>query len=170
MSTEIPKKLGMKRWLRVVLVLSLTMNLVVIGLIGGAALRFGKSGPPHMSGPDGLPIISALDRADRRDIGKSIRKASRALGDRAARAEKDKAHYQRIADMIEADPVDTDALRAAGAALDDRMSQRRQIAQDAWINKVAGMNLEDRKSYAARLRDILDNPKEWRKKSVRKDH
>ena len=46
MTTETPAKPGMKRWLRVVLVLSLAMNFVVIGLVAGAALHFGRSGPP----------------------------------------------------------------------------------------------------------------------------
>ena len=167
MTTDTPAKPGMKRWLRVVLVLSLAMNFVVIGLVGGAALHFGRSGPPpKYSDRGGSPIFSAFEREDRRDIGRSIRKSYREY---AGKVEHEKAQYQAIADVIEAEPMDLDALRQASAAIDDRMAQRRSFAREAWIEKVSGMSLEDRKAYATRLREILDNPRKDRKHGKHKD-
>ena len=167
MTTETPAKPGMKRWLRVVLVLSLAVNFVVIGLVGGAALHFGRSGPPpHISDRGGVLIFKALEREDRREIGKSIRKSYREY---AKTVGKEKAQYKTIADAIEADPMDVDALRQASAAIDDRMTQRRVIARDAWLEKVSSMTVDERKAYAARLREILDNPKKSHKHGSKKD-
>lgn len=161
MSTETTEKPRMKRWLRVVLVLSLALNLIIVGLVAGAAMRFGHKGPPpHVGEHPGSPILRALDHDDRREVGRSIRKTYRAY---AATAESEQSFYLKLADVIEADPLQPDALRDASAALDMRMSERRVIAQKAWMEKVLGMSADDRRAYAERMREAAENRKKWKK-------
>lgn len=156
------KKPGMKRWIKVIFVLSLAMNLVIVGLVAGAAYRIKRFGPPPhvaLEGP-GSPVLRALGKEDRREVGRNIRKS---YGKHSASSEFEIAHYQRLADLIAADPVDIEAVREASAGLDDRISQRRLVAREAWMQKLSVMSLEERKAYADRIRAILEDPKSWRK-------
>lgn len=159
-------KPGMKRWIKVVFVLSLALNLIIIGLVGGAALRFGGADKHHrFSDRAFTPTLFALDREDRREIGRNIRKAYR---ERESKKVNEIRLFNEIADAIEADPIDVDAVLAASSELDGGLAERREIAQQAWLDKVSEMSHEDRKAYAARIRDILENPKKWRKPPLHK--
>jgi len=162
MSAENTPKPRMRAWLRVVLVLSLAMNLVIIGGAVGLALRFGHSGPPPLlsEGP-GSPMIRALSHEHRR----SIRKAHK---DRAEPARDKTQYYTNLVALLEAEPLDLDALRDASAALDNSFELRRDVARDIWLGQVSAMSAEDRKAYAIRMRDILSR-KKFGKSSPDKD-
>ena len=169
MSQETKQKTGMKRWIKVIFALSLALNLIIVGLVAGAAFRIKRFGPPPhvtMEGP-GSPVLRALDMEDRREVGRSIRKSYR---DIAPSSEAEKARYQQIVDLIAADPLDLEAIGQASMALDDRISQRRLIAREAWLDKVASMPLDARKAYADRIRAILNDPDAWKRRSKPKDH
>ncbi len=166
MSAENTPKPRMRTWLRVVLVASLALNLVIIGGATGMALRFGHSGPPPMlsDGP-GSPMIRALSHEHRREMGRSIRKAHKGQNERG----RDKSgYYSTLVTLLEAEPLDLDALRDASVTVDSRFEIRREVARDIWLEQVSTMTAEDRKAYAARMRDILSHKKP-RKSSIDKD-
>ncbi|WP_299349957.1 periplasmic heavy metal sensor [uncultured Shimia sp.] len=161
MREDTKTKPGMKRWLRVVFTLSLALNLVIVGLIGGAALKFGRSGPPpHVMDRMSMPILGALEHQDRREIGRNIRKAYRNDG---KSAKPETASYETLIAVLEAEPLDVEALRVANQGLTDRVSQRMRIAQEAWLDYVQTMTPEARVAYAARMREMVKDPKSWRK-------
>lgn len=168
MSDETQNRRNMRLSVRILLIASLGLNLIVVGLIGGAILRHGDKGrPPHMSaeGP-GSPIVRALAKDERREIGKSIRSAHRAhRPDRDV----DKAGYNVLVVALAADPYDPDAVRRAREGLDSAHGDRRQIALGIWFNYVDAMSLEQRKDYAARLEEVLKDHKWDRKKAPRQD-
>ena len=67
------RKPKMSRGWRAVLVASLALNLAVVGLVAGAAFR--HKGSHAFSGKRGDPILMALDKQSRREIGRAMRKS-----------------------------------------------------------------------------------------------
>lgn len=169
MSAENTPKPRMRLWLRVVLVLSLAFNLVIIGGATGVALRFGRFGPPpsHMEEGRGSPMIMALSRDARREMGRSIRKAYR---DTANDAGNESGIYADLVRALEADPFDKEALRAARQALESRMSLRREVAGDVWLESISKMGVTERKAYAESMLEILTRKKSWRPRGAKADH
>lgn len=147
----------MRPWLRVVLVLSLALNLVVIGGVTGLALRFGRSGPPPLfaEGP-GSPMILALSHGHRKAIGRSIRQAHQ---ERSGAARGRAGYYLDLVALLEAEPLDLEALREAGAGLDARSALHRELARDVWLDQVARMSTDERRAYAGRMRAIVSRAK-----------
>lgn len=168
MTDEAQNKPRMRRSVRILLIVSLALNLVIIGLVGGAFLGHGgKDKRSHMSfdGP-GSPIVRALSREDRRAMGRSIREAYRAqVSDRGA----DTARYQALVSALAADPYDPEAVKLAREMLDEANWGRRQIAHDIWLKNVDAMSIEQRQDYADRIREALKNHKRGPKKGSMKD-
>lgn len=156
MTEEPPKKAGMRRSVRILLVLSLALNLIVAGLIVGAVLSHGgkeRHSSRPMDGP-GSPIARALSWEDRREVGKNIRKAHRDLSaDRKA----DQRLYAAFLAALRADPFVPEEMRLARDALDQASRARRQIATDIWAAHVEGMTVKERQDYATSLEKVLEN-------------
>lgn len=166
MTDDTQNKPPMRRSVRILLILSLALNLIVIGLVGGAVLGHGgKDKRSHMShnGP-GSPIVRALSREDRRSMGRSIREAYRSqVKDRAA----DALRYQALVSALAADPYDPEAVKMARQALDEESRDRRQIAQDIWLKNVDAMGVDRRQDYADRMQEVLENQKHRPKKRAK---
>lgn len=153
-----------RRWLRVVLVISLSLNILVVGLIGGAVLRGGP--PAHLASER---IISALglrayyrtldsDSQDRlRDeikAGKSQIKVNRTLF---------RAHLEALSKALKADPFEPDAVAQVLADQSGVVTGNIATGHELLMAQILEMSEEDRKSMAARL---LETPK-WRRPGVR---
>jgi len=142
------------KWMRWALGLSLGVNLLVVGLVAGAAYRFdGPHGGPGGSARDfGTPYIAALAKDRRREIFKGLRQ-DRPAGhlDRAAR----RALYSEVVQALRADPFDVTRVRSV---LDQQASASvtvQQAVQDAWLAEIASMDASERAAYADRLQEVL---------------
>lgn len=153
-------------WMRVLLGVSLALNLAVIGLAAGAALRlFGHGGPPLPPESFGGAIYRALEPGDRRELSARVRAT---VEPRNSRRE-DAASLVRA---LRAEPYDAAAVVAV---LDAQSAARlgwREALQVAWLDQVASMNASERKAYADRVeaeeqRRLRDRHK---KKDRRQDH
>lgn len=168
MMDDTQNKPPMRRSVRILLILSLALNLIVVGSVGGAVLGHGgKDKRAHMShdGP-GSPIVRALTREDRRSMGRSIRKAYRSqVKDSAA----DTLRYQALVSALAADPYDPSAVKLAHQELDEANWGRRQIAQKIWLENVDAMSVEQRQDYAERIQEVLTNHKRGPKKGSMND-
>lgn len=143
----VPKR---RLWLRIVFGLSLALNLLVLGVAVGAALRFG--------GPDGArrppPVVGAalyreLPRDDRRAFRQAMEKSPQARGPGR------KEVAGQIAALLRASPFDISALQAL---LDDQAAQRGQwqkAASQALIAQLARMDPQERAAYADRVEEAL---------------
>lgn len=134
------------RFVRVVLVASLALNLAVAGVVIGsvASGRMGD-GPPRSFDLGLGPVARALDPEDRRAVGAELRR-TRPMGDFDLRAQ--------IAEMIatlRADQFDPEALRALMTDQNRRIATLQQNAQDALINHIDGMTVQERHAFADRL-------------------
>ncbi|MEM7295230.1 MAG: periplasmic heavy metal sensor [Pseudomonadota bacterium] len=147
------------RIMRWALVASLGANLLVGGVIAGAALSdrgYGGSerrgGPPIMGNGAG-PLLRALPAEERRSLAHAMRRSARdaGLSRRSVKAELD-----QLATLLEAAPFDAAALALALEGQGARLSEVRAAAQGYLIERLEALSPEARAEIAAKLRDMAE--------------
>ncbi|MGR3760202.1 periplasmic heavy metal sensor [Roseobacteraceae bacterium NS-SX3] len=140
----------MKRWQKVLLAVSLALNLAVAGLAAGAVLRHAGGGPGAHRGPSpGAMLFRELDRDTRAELRRTANEGHRNLGERR------RAEAREVIALLAADPFDAGALAAAMRAQAERRHAFHLSVQEAWIAKVQAMSAEERAEYAARLEEQM---------------
>lgn len=134
--------------MQIILVLSLALNVAVIGAVAGLALssQNQRSMPQRVSFEFGA-IGRVLDRKDRRAIGDEIRKN----GPRPMSRNAQSAQVGEIADALRATPFDPDLLTSLMAEMRDQSSRVQQNAQTAFVAHITAMSPEDRVELADRM-------------------
>lgn len=132
-----------RRWMPIVLGLSLAINLAVVAAVGGAAWRHNgdERGGPRASKGGGALYIQALPRETRR----AIREQLRATGPRPS---------QDNGPMLVAlrqEPFDAAAAAGVLEAQSDHNAARRTVVTEIWLDKIMAMEREERHVYADRL-------------------
>ncbi len=135
-------------WMRLLLGVSLAVNLAVAGLAVGAVLRHG--GPERDRGPHSLGV--ALYRA----LPDQDRQALRDAG-RARHEERREARTEDLGAMLAAlrrEPFDPEAV---SVLLRDQVERTRTMhlgLQEHLVTRVAEMSARDRAAYADRIEEI----------------
>ncbi|SMR71451.1 Heavy-metal resistance [Aliiroseovarius halocynthiae] len=158
-----------RRWSRWVLVASLTVNLLVLGLVVGANFSghrghdFDHRGPERGAIRDlGFgPIAKALDDKDRREIGRAFRRESGSFKENRAALEQD---FNTLLQVLRSDRFDPVRFETALSAQADRLRARGETLRKLVAEKVAAMSVDERNAFADRLEDAVD------RKSSRKSH
>lgn len=130
---------------RIILVVSLCLNLAFVGLLAGVAFSGKVRGgpPPRMSFGLG-PVTEALDRSDRRAIASAVR-------DQVGSRPFQRQDLQTLIDALRQSEFDAVALRDVLRAQSERTNEVVTAAQDAFVDRVAQMSPEDRAEFADRL-------------------
>ncbi|MCV2881394.1 periplasmic heavy metal sensor [Actibacterium sp. XHP0104] len=156
MSGEGGKPAGKFRWGRVVLVLSLGLNLLVFGLIGGAILKHG--GPPSRAagqvdflGYSG-PYARALDHEQREHLRDRLGQSADTWRENRAAVRRD---FQLILTALRARPYDAAALEAALEAQQARVDAHARQIRAEMLAQIAAMDDHDRHEFAERLERML---------------
>ncbi len=137
-------------WWRVLLGVSLALNLLVIGLVIGMLARFG--------GPDGVrPPPQALGAALYRELPRTERKAFReAMRDVSGeRWDSRRNQAKALGAALRATPFDAASL---GELLSDHATHRvkwQSALNAAWLDRVAAMSDNERIEYADRVEQAL---------------
>ncbi|SLN28209.1 periplasmic heavy metal sensor [Roseisalinus antarcticus] len=136
------------RILRIVLLVSLALNLLVVGTLVGSALSGrGLAPPPRVDFSFG-PIGRALDDETRRTLSRSVREREGFRGEgRQAR----RAQLEQIVAVLTADPFDPDQLSAVFEAQRSRGIAALAIGHEALVAQIAEMTPEARRALADRL-------------------
>jgi uncharacterized membrane protein len=142
------------RWL---LVVSLALNLMVVGLAAGSAWHGGgklSGHHPSRLGKIGGPLTRALSKEDRNEIGREMRAAYRSRQD-----ERSQQHslMQSLIDDLRRSPFDREAIADHMAAQRDILQERVSLGQSILLDRLATMSPEDRAAYADRLKQALDH-------------
>ncbi len=155
---------GMRPWLRLLLVASLALNLLVVGLVGGALIMRGKWQEHHMARLEmlGGPMTWALSHKDRRAIGDKLRES---FGNRQAMHEEMRAGMESLIADLKAVPFDPDAVAQYMAEHRAQLNARLELGQALLLERLTEMDDDERAAYAQRLQDAMQRG--WRGK---KDH
>jgi len=141
---------GRRFWFRLVLGISLALNLLIIGLAAGAAYRF--SGPDGTRRPPpslGAMLYRELPRADRRAFRKAMQAAPTGhTPDWGAEA-------QELGAALRASPFDAGAVAAIVARHAHHRSSWQDTATRLWMDRIATMTDAERDAYSQRVQDAL---------------
>ena len=142
---------GMRIWLRVLLVVSLALNLLVAGAVGGAFLKHHKWRGHHASRLEmGGPMTRALSPEDRHAIGRKIRETYRE--GRPDRAEQREIMLGLVEDL-KAVPYDPEAVKTRMTRIRAKFGARLEIRQSLLLDHLNAMDDTARAAYADRLRE-----------------
>ena len=140
-------------WMRVLLALSLTLNLAVLGIVGGAALRSHDEERP-------LPVrnlgFGAFDGALSPEDRKELRRAfvTEAPDFRGARRGM-RQDFAAILEALRAEPFDPAALQIVLDRQNARGAEMLAVGQKLIFDRVAAMDPEARRAFADRLEQSL---------------
>jgi uncharacterized membrane protein len=152
------------RWVKIVLLVSLTLNLGMAGLLAGAAFRPGHGeGADAALAPVGLRLFGAAlpetaREGLRRDLGE--RRAEMIAARRALRAE-----LGALLAALRAEPFDpAEAARALGAQREIAAAQI-VLGQEALLARLAAMSPDERRRFADRIEAELRHSSRGRDRS-----
>lgn len=148
------REANMTRWMRLVLVLSLGLNLAVLGVVVGMVLRGGEHRPPRALDLSLGPITRALAPEDRRAVNMAVRQGPGQRSSRQGRA----AERAALLAALRAEAFVPEALLALLSAQRGRADQWAQSGHEAFVARVAQMPYEARLELAERLEAELRRP------------
>lgn len=142
-----------RTWVRVALVVSLALNLLVLGMIGGAVINHGRGDPRAVTGPADLgPYGRALSDADRA----ALRKAIRAEGPRLREnREAVRAGFRELTGALRAEPYDHARVTAIIEGQQARVEAQVDLLRALMLDRVAQMTPAERAGFADRLEEVL---------------
>lgn len=143
-------------WMRVTLALSLGVNLLIAGVVLGAALGRDRDGGPadrlraarDLAPP---PFVMALEPHDRRELIGAFREAA---PKRQSRREL-RARLQEVLTELRADSFDPAAMTALLSDQRSRAGARQTAGAEAFVAHLTTMSAEERRAYADRLEAVL---------------
>ena len=153
MTQETEKKPKMRLGLRLLLVGSLALNLLVVGIVGGAWITHKRGGFDGHPERHGSPYVRALSIEDKRSLGKALRQAYR---DHEVDRRADRRSFERVVTLLRQTPLDRDALLGELALQRQAGASRREVAQTIWLEKISAMSDAERVEYADRLDEALN--------------
>ncbi|WP_299553348.1 periplasmic heavy metal sensor [uncultured Tateyamaria sp.] len=137
-------------WAKIVLGLSLAVNLGIVGLVGGIALRGEPLGGKGPGMGYAMPYVLALPHEDRRAVFGAVRD-NRDLPGRGAR----RAAYQDMVTLLKAGTFDDVAVAAVLERQSEGVAQVQKVARAVWLDRVAAMSGDERTVYADRLAEVV---------------
>ncbi|SMX49290.1 periplasmic heavy metal sensor [Maliponia aquimaris] len=139
---------GPRRWVRVLLFVSLALNLLVVGAVTGFVLK----GPQLVRGDRAdpvLPYTRAFDEDQRHALWRDLRSGLPREG--APLREGYLEDYRTALEILRADPYDPARMEALLAAQAARGAEVRARGQKVLSAYLAAMDPEARRAYADRL-------------------
>ncbi|MCF6317390.1 MAG: periplasmic heavy metal sensor [Marinosulfonomonas sp.] len=150
MSDESKQRVGgMGRGMKILLAVSLGLNMLVIGAVGGMMYRGGPmAGPPGARDTAYGPYTRALSHEDRKAIGQSMRHE---LGDFHQNLPKAQAAFAALRTALTAEVYDSDLVRRLVKEQQASGMQRQQIGQRLLLERLDAMSAKERREFAERL-------------------
>jgi hypothetical protein len=146
------------RWIKVLLFASLSMNLLVVGLVAGTYFRHAPSGryddvrysPLRELGYG--PFIYALSPSDKKAIGRSWSERS---GDLRANRDEVRAQFRALLGLLRKTPFEIEAVQDIVQNQQVKLSERQKIGQQMLLDRIAAMTGDERAEFARRLERSL---------------
>jgi hypothetical protein len=146
---------GTPLWMRVLLVVSLALNLLVAGVVIGDI----ATGGDHGRGPRPVemtlgPFARAMDTQDRQAILGSLRGNPEL---RPLSRDQRAAAFGEILATLRAEPFDRPRAEAALSAQAERIQGLEHAVQGALLDRLAAMSADQRTAFADRLEAELEH-------------
>jgi len=141
---------GLRRGLRVVLVISLTLNLLVAGMSFGSWFAHDSDRRAGMALDDvGFgPFLAARPGDERRAMGRALVEHAGSLRENREALRQD---FDALVAAIRADPFDIATVEGALAAQRSRLDERQAIGRDLLFQRLAAMTADERDAFADAL-------------------
>ncbi len=137
------------RGTRIALIASLTLNLLILGVIAGSMIghhRYRTAGAVRDIGFS--PFTGALDREDRTALRGAFMAAMPDARDRRQAARQD---FARLADALRAEPWDRAVVGALLARHGQRTAERLELGHRLLIERIEAMSPAARAAFADRI-------------------
>lgn len=140
-----------RSWLKAVLVVSVSLNLLILGFVLGAIVR-GYDGNDRRDNAvrelGRSPFVAALEPDTRVRLAQRMREQGT---DRGASREVMRAKFEEVLDALRSDNFDRAELERLLAEQRGFVTSRVNLAESALLDALEGMSVDERKSYANRL-------------------
>jgi uncharacterized membrane protein len=143
-----------RNWGRVVLVVSLMLNLLVFGIVIGGAIGHVRPLPrPVISDISLGTFTAALSPEDREALRQAAEAESLGIREMHRAARED---YSLLIAALRAEPWDEQAARAAIAGYGERAHQRLEAGERLLLARLSAMGASGRKAFAQRMEAALN--------------
>lgn len=174
-SQKKPRRFG---WMKIVLALSVTLNLVVAGIVVGAALRYHDAGPPPMLRAFSFGVFDEVLDDDHRlkmrgILGKVLDDEQDDHDDHDEDGHDGHQKYKKnpnvrqglieVRDALSQNPFNADALRSALQSQSDTLAKRSAAGREAFIETVSEMTEYEREELVERFDKTLKRLR-WKKR------
>jgi len=154
--TEKPKS---SRWLKIALGVSLCLNLLVAGAIGGAIFKGHKGGKfegARAIAQDPLrAVFGALPRETRRDLMRQMRQTGR------DHPQNRSAWVSEFTTLLRAETLDKEALEALFKRRTERLELMTSTGRALLIENISAMSAEERVAMAQKAEGKWKHNKRW---------
>lgn len=137
-----------RSWPKILLIVSLTFNLLFVGLVAGALWRMGPHAK-HDRGDRLIPLVMALPKAERDALRSEFREWVASHHQQQNVGPRDR--MQQLLVVLRDQPFDAEALRKHFEERVNLHEQQLQIGRDALIVRIIGLSDVERAAYADRL-------------------
>ncbi|MDG1430928.1 MAG: periplasmic heavy metal sensor [Paracoccaceae bacterium] len=138
------------RWGKIVLILSLSVNLLIAGLAVGTFANVKKGDNFVRNGEESGAYTFALSPKDRREIGKNMASYFQKNGrDRDALGKE----YARMIEVVTADTFDREAAQLILSNQASFAVDRRLAAEGLLLDQLESMSADERREFAERLQE-----------------
>ena len=135
-------------WSKIILVISLAVNLLIAGLVAGAFFGEKRDRGPAMRDLGLGPFFQALSREDRRELGAKMREQSGSFQqNRAELREK----FESFLAALHAEPFDRAEIERLIAEQRAHLTDRQAMGQKLLLDRLEEMSASERVQYAADL-------------------
>jgi uncharacterized membrane protein len=144
---------GAPRWMKVLLAVSLALNLGVLGLVGGAALRgAGDRGRPDVRDIGFGPFSDALSPQDRQELRRAFLRDG---GNPREMRRLMRSEVGTLLQVLRTEPLQEAELRAAFSQFQLRGQERLDLGQRLLADRIIAMSPDDRARFADRLEEVM---------------
>jgi uncharacterized membrane protein len=144
---------GAPRWMKVLLAVSLAINLGVLGLVGGAALRgAGDRGWPDVREIGFGPFSDALSPQDRQELRRAFLQDG---GNPREMRRVMRSEVGTLLQVLRTEPLQEAELRAAFSQFQQRGQERLDLGQRLLADRIIAMSPQDRARFADRLEQMM---------------
>ncbi len=138
-----------RRWMPVVLAVSLALNLLIVGVAVGSLLRL--KGGDHAKAPPGFG--PALYRALPKDDRKAMRGELVGLHKKGTKGRTQ--DFEAMSQALRAEPFDPNTVESLLQQQAQATAALQEALQTQWLARVTSMSDEERQTYADRLQDFV---------------